>query len=293
MGSKLTHTTSNPEAILGGNNDHFIGKLCILLKEMPVHSTGEWISLYNYLKQLITGDTIEIKTKYKDVSEIVNFLCFIIITNCNALKLETDDRCIFVLPISEEFANDKVCFTNLAACTDNDEVAEAFDWTSLEFDEENKTFKEYPCPVTSSSNNLVIDTLDSILNHIKQTYVQKRKPMNVKLSQLAKSVTLFCEKKKIQKRSYESKDVSLIIKLHFGTESVRRGTGGQVFVTRISSSSSQKRTGFIKTTTLSPVKDNKVIDPYAIIQKAAQTTNLFEMEDYEIVRPQEEKKKKS
>jgi hypothetical protein len=37
-------------------------------------------------------------------------------------------------------------------------------------------------------------------------------------------------------------------------------------------------------------EEDDEVDPYTMLQEAVQTRSLFEMEDYEIVRPQEEKK---
>ncbi|GBC10299.1 hypothetical protein RclHR1_00950036 [Rhizophagus clarus] len=64
LGTQLVYKTSDPETILGSFNGQLLGKVLLLLEEMPTEKS-QWNSLYRALKDKVTSDTIEIHEKYK------------------------------------------------------------------------------------------------------------------------------------------------------------------------------------------------------------------------------------
>ena len=83
LGTQLVYKTSDPQTILGSFNGQLLGKLLLLLEEMPTERS-EWNSLYRALKDKITSDTIEIHEKYKTPKQYKNFMSTIVLTNENA-----------------------------------------------------------------------------------------------------------------------------------------------------------------------------------------------------------------
>ena len=64
LGTQLVYKTSDPQTILGSFNGQLLGKVLLLLEEMPTEKS-QWNSLYRALKDKVTSDTIEIHEKYK------------------------------------------------------------------------------------------------------------------------------------------------------------------------------------------------------------------------------------
>ena len=84
LGTQLVYKTSDPQTILGSFNGQLLGKLLLLLEEMPTEHS-EWNSLYRALKDKVTSDTIKIHEKYKTPKQYKNFMSTIVLTNENAL----------------------------------------------------------------------------------------------------------------------------------------------------------------------------------------------------------------
>ena len=99
LGIQLVYKTSDPQTILGSFNGQLLGKLLLLLEEMPTEHS-EWNSLYRALKDKITSDTIEIHEKYKTPKQYKNFISTIVLTNENAFRVENDARRTVFLDVS-------------------------------------------------------------------------------------------------------------------------------------------------------------------------------------------------
>ena len=80
LGTQLVYKKSDPQTILGSFNGQLLGKLLLLLEEMPTERS-EWNSLYRALKDKVTSDTIEIHEKYKTPKQYKNFISTIVLTN--------------------------------------------------------------------------------------------------------------------------------------------------------------------------------------------------------------------
>ncbi|GET04413.1 highly derived D5-like helicase-primase [Rhizophagus clarus] len=85
LGTQLVYKTSDPQTILGSFNGQLLGKVLLLLEEMPTEKS-QWNSLYRALKDKVTSDTIEIHEKYKTPTQYKNFMSTIVLTNENALR---------------------------------------------------------------------------------------------------------------------------------------------------------------------------------------------------------------
>lgn len=128
LGRSIVYATSDPNCLLGSFNGQLAGKVLLILEEMPSSSSGQWSSLSNALKHLVTGKTLEIKPKYMANYEVNNCISVMINSNNNAIKIEADDRRILPLDISHEKVGDVAYFNELSEYTEDDEVAEGFFW---------------------------------------------------------------------------------------------------------------------------------------------------------------------
>ena len=113
LGPQLVYKTSDPQTILGSFNGQLLGKLLLLLEEMPTERS-DWNSLYRVLKDKITSNTIEIHEKYKTSQQYKNFMNTIVLTNENVLRVENDDRRTVFLDVSPARKGDLQYFKNLA-----------------------------------------------------------------------------------------------------------------------------------------------------------------------------------
>lgn len=113
-GSALSHTFSTLEGILGKFNSILEGKLSITIDEA---STDHYHKDFDKMKAMITGETISIEPKGKEMYQTPNYANVIINSNNDhCLKLEKKDRRYFVLKPSNRYINDPKYFENLAKC---------------------------------------------------------------------------------------------------------------------------------------------------------------------------------
>lgn len=226
LGLHAVYVTSSPDVVIGGFNSQIANKMLLVLEEMPCHTAAAWMSLSNSLKQLITGQTITIKQKYKDEYETDNTLSVIVISNNNAVKLEPDCRRSLVGDISNELKNNYKYFDELGEYMDDETVQEAFYWYCRE--NVNPKFNENRLPVTESKKALVIESLPTTAQFLK-TFLIKRESIKGKFTDFYQDFRSFCKLKVIRDQSIPSnQNVGVFLK-NLGFEA-QRGTGNKRYV---------------------------------------------------------------
>lgn len=190
----ITFTTSESKSILGNFNIQLMGKVLLVLEEMPADTVGQWNTLSNALKHLITSDTMTIEEKQKNQFMVDNTLSIILSTNNNAIKLEIDDRRFLVADVSHSKVGNVKYFDELGSYTENDEVGEAFYWFCKKHAEENINFKEQVMPKTQAKIDQIIDNLPALYQFIKSCYVLRKRPINKKFSVFMTEFINYCIK---------------------------------------------------------------------------------------------------
>jgi hypothetical protein len=171
LGIKIVYATSNPDCITGFNKQ-LLGKVLLVLEELPATTKSQWCTISNALKHFITGKTYTNKEKNITDFEIDNNISVIINTNNNAIKIESDDRRFLINDISHEKLGDQKYFTEIHDATYSDNVGEAFYWYCREYSANYKDFKEFPPPLTQTKKDLIIDNLHSLFDFIKDEYIK-------------------------------------------------------------------------------------------------------------------------
>jgi len=164
---------SNSSEVIDSFNSELVGKLILVLEELPTDSTNQWKSLSNSIKRIITNKTIDLKQKYKDTYEMKNYVSVIINTNNNALCITYEDRRPAVFDISNKRIGDFKYWTKLYQYMDDDTVAEAFYNYMVElYDPE---FNERIIPETEAKKELIIETLPRIYKYIRDYHIKQKK----------------------------------------------------------------------------------------------------------------------
>jgi phage/plasmid-associated DNA primase len=170
LGTQLVYKTSDPQTILGSFNAQLMGKVLLLLEEMPTEKS-QWNSLYRALKDKVTSDTIEIHEKYKTPTQYKNFMSTIVLTNENALRVENDDRRIVFLDVSPVRKGDLQYFKKLGNAIKYPEVREAFYAYLRAIAKAYPDFDGNPPPMTESKQKHIMSTLQPLFQFIKDRYV--------------------------------------------------------------------------------------------------------------------------
>jgi phage/plasmid-associated DNA primase len=85
---------------LSSFNYQLLGKLLVILEELPTQSKNEWFSLSDILKQIITGSSLEIEKKHQDMITTANYISLYVITNNdNTIEFGKDARRYFMADI--------------------------------------------------------------------------------------------------------------------------------------------------------------------------------------------------
>ena len=171
LGMNAVHITSDPDVILGKFNSQIASKILLVLEEMPCSTATSWMSLSNSLKNIVTGKTINIKTKHKDEYETENIVSVIVISNNNALKLDVDDRRNLVGDISKEMVGNDDYFDELIKIVDDEKVQEAFYWYCKEHGDPN--FQEKLIPRTEAKKEMIIENLHPVAKYLKYFLTQR------------------------------------------------------------------------------------------------------------------------
>ncbi|GBC06397.1 hypothetical protein RclHR1_06800001 [Rhizophagus clarus] len=198
LGTQLVYKTSDPETILGSFNGQLLGKVLLLLEEMPTEKS-QWNSLYRALKDKVTSDTIEIHEKYKTPTQYKNFMSTIVLTNENALRVENDDRRTVFLDISPARKGDLQYFKRLGDAMKYPGVGEAFYAYFKAIADKYPDFNGNPPPMTASKQEHIVSTLPPLFQFIKETYIAKADYTTTSLPVhiLYATYTSYCENRRI------------------------------------------------------------------------------------------------
>ena len=156
LGYKLVQITSDPEIVKDGVfNGSLIGKVLLILEEMPCSTEHQWKSISNSLKHFITGNTININEKQPKIT-IENVISTIILTNNNSIKIENGDRRYVILDISHEKVGDYKYFEELIKMTENEQGGKFFYQNCINFAKETSDWNDYPVPMTENKKKLLV-----------------------------------------------------------------------------------------------------------------------------------------
>jgi hypothetical protein len=169
LGTQLVYKTSDPQTILGSFNAQLMGKVLLLLEEMPTEKS-QWNSLYRALKDKVTSDMIEIYEKYKTPTQYKNFMSTIVLTNENALRVENDDRRTVFLDISPAHKGDLQYFKKLGNAIKYPEVGKAFYSYLRTIAEAYPDFDGNPPSMIESKQEHIMSTLQPLFQFIKDRY---------------------------------------------------------------------------------------------------------------------------
>lgn len=198
IGRHAVHETKNIDCIIGKFNKELMGKVLLILEEVPAETKSQWNTLTNAIKTVVTNNVMEIEPKGKDKLTIDNYLNVIVLSNNNAMKIDNNDRRIFVLDISNEFVGNVEYFTKLCSeCTENDEVGEAFYWYCIEHSENNKDFKSNVFPESEAKQEIIIDNLNIVYKFIKDNYVLRNKGIAQTFKDFYTEYVTYTERNKI------------------------------------------------------------------------------------------------
>jgi hypothetical protein len=165
---------SSRSSQLAGFNYQLLGKLIVVLEELPTGSKNEWFSLSDILKQLITGSKLEIEKKHSDMMSVANYISLYILTNNdNTIKFGKDMRRYFMCDISHDYVGDNEYFKELSSICENRNVGEAFFMYLLERVESNPNFDESLIPLSENKLSMKSQNLTTILKFVKDEYIKK------------------------------------------------------------------------------------------------------------------------
>ena len=198
LGPQLVYKTSDPQTILGSFNGQLLGKLLLLLEEMPTEKS-QWNSLYRALKDKVTSDTIEIHEKYKTPAQYKNSMSTIVLTNENALRVENDDRRTVFLDVSSARKGDLAYFKKLGNAMKNLRIGKAFHAYLHAIAKAYPDFDGNPPPMTTSKQEHIISTLPPLFQFMKEEYLVKGTVIlpNMPVLGLYNSYLTYCEDRKI------------------------------------------------------------------------------------------------
>ena len=167
FGHEATLVADRPEVVSGFN--HILqGKALVCLEEMPTATEGEYLSLANQLKVLLTGREYLMKRKYHDDMVVQNTMSIAVLSNRNALKFENSDRRWAMLDISESRIGDEAYFRSLAAANTR-EVGLAFFHFLLGVD--LREHKDLRPPETEARAEKQAETIPHVFQFLKERYL--------------------------------------------------------------------------------------------------------------------------
>jgi hypothetical protein len=184
-------------------NAQLLGKILVVLEEMPSGSSHEWASITEIIKHMITGGSLEIEKKFQDSVQVANLISLVIFTNNlqvggkgSPLKFGKDIRRFLMCDVSHDRVDDTKYFKGLTSAM-NRETGEAFFAYMLEVYEETKdTFDESVIPMTQTKELMKTKNLGDVLTFFRDNYLKTGKSLtNVKLNVLAMHMTEALEKK--------------------------------------------------------------------------------------------------
>ena len=198
LGEQLVYKSSDPQTILESFNEQLLGKVLLLLEEMPTEKSS-WNSLYRSMKDKISSDIIEIHGKYKIAKQYKNFMSTMVLTNENALRVDNDDRRTVFLDISPARKGDLEYFRKVGIAMKYPGVSEAFYGYLQAIAKAYPDFDGNPPPMTISKQEHIISTLSPLFQFMKEDYLIADKPIlpNLPVQHLYNSYKNYCDERKI------------------------------------------------------------------------------------------------
>ena len=206
IGSALGLSTSRAKQLMGFNAQ-LLGKVFVCLEELPASSKSEWFSISDFLKDLITGSSIDIEKKYSDIVQTTNLISLIIMTNNeNTIKFGKDMRRYFLADISHDKVGSIEYFTELEKAMSKETGEAYYSWLVERYEATKNTFKCEAIPLTESKIEMKIKNLTPLLKFVKEQYLMnktgifdaEKKHKKLELSHL-KSLINLAENKEIFK----------------------------------------------------------------------------------------------
>jgi len=188
FGSEIS-LKSNSEPLRSQYNKCLMNKLLVVFEEMPVFGTNEWEGISSKLKEMITGDSIQLNDKYEKAVNFRNFNNYVINTNVSAIKHD-DGRRYFILDLSERHKEDHAYFSYLRdACFNKECGSIMYNWLRS-IDLSNYYSQKFPD--TQAKIEARILRLDSVYKFIKDAYVLNKKPLKVQRKDFYDEYKSYC-----------------------------------------------------------------------------------------------------
>jgi hypothetical protein len=174
IGSALGLLTARPKQLMTFNAQ-LLGKIFLVLEELPASSKNEWCSISDFLKDLITGSSIDIEKKYADIIQTVNLISLIIITNNEStVKFGKDIRRYFFADISHDKVGDSEYFKSLGQCCDRETGEAYYSWLLERYEQTKDSFHCENIPLTQSKIEMKIKNLTPLLKYVKEEYIMNK-----------------------------------------------------------------------------------------------------------------------
>jgi hypothetical protein len=164
--------SNDRNTILGDFNAQTADKVLVILEDVPITSTGEWLTLSQKMKHLITASHIEINAKYRTPYQVANHSNYMILANNNALAVDGDDRRFCCLDVSPARVGDRRYFDQLAAAVAAPGVGAAFYQWAVAHCESAPAFDGSVIPRTLAKRALVQAGMHDLFKYILDHYLR-------------------------------------------------------------------------------------------------------------------------
>ena len=198
LGESLVFQTSESEILSGTFNGALFGIMLFVLEEAPCATLADWKKLDSKLKNFITEQQISIRLMHQDHFKVDNTVSFIINTNSYAIALNHGSRRYMATDCSSEFKGNRQYFEELNQIMKDPEVGEAFYFDCLNIAQKTPDFHEqFDIPLTAEFIQNVNDNSPSIISYIKDTYILKKKGIDMKYKLFYDDYVEYCKDKKL------------------------------------------------------------------------------------------------
>ncbi len=169
---KLYEQSTDPHQLFTYSKS-LVGKVLILLEELPTQSKSDWFSLSDRLKNVITNDTLKVRPLYQEPYTINNLTNWIIVSNNdNILKFGSDMRRYHLLDVSHKKVNDTKYWDEMARICNSYLVAEAFFcYLNEHYHNIKDSFNEFIIPLSQSKLAMKEKNMSDINKFIYEKYL--------------------------------------------------------------------------------------------------------------------------
>ena len=170
IGKALGLSTTRSDSLMKFNY-HLVNKIFLVLEELPSGGKNQWHSVSDYLKDIITGETVGIEKKYEDVIQVENMISLLILTNNeNCIRFGKDARRYHMCDISHDMVGNTKYFNDLSEIL-NEKTGKAFFSYLTELYNGNKKFNESPVPQTNARKAMKENNITPFLKFVKDEYI--------------------------------------------------------------------------------------------------------------------------